>query len=104
MPPQIASLILLVLEELGVRRSEALATTGMDEKALGDADHRISYRDMLTLIERALALAPLPGLGLRVGHRENIGTWGALGYAVMSCASASRSGAQNAARSTAAPS
>jgi AraC-like DNA-binding protein len=49
-------------------------------------DTYFSYKQMLALIENALALTTTPGLGLLVGSRENISSWGVLGYAIMSCA------------------
>ncbi len=86
LPPQLAGLIVSVLEERGFAPGDVLAGTGLGPAQLADVDRWISLEKMLAVIERAIALSKLPELGLVVGARENLGTWGALGYAVMSCA------------------
>ena len=85
-PPQLAGLILEVLHEQGVSSAQALRDTGIRPVLLQRDDTYFSYRQMLALIENAQALSSTPWLGMLVGARENIGTWGVLGYAIMSCA------------------
>ncbi len=86
MPTQLARLILDVLEEQGVSCGSALAGTGIRPSELDQEDTCLTYRQYLSLINHGLALSGTPELGLIVGSRENISTWGILGYAIMSCA------------------
>ena len=85
-PPQLAGLILDVLKEQGVASVQVLRNTGIRPVLLERDDSYFSYKQMLALIENALTLTKTPELGLMVGSRENISTWGVLGYAIMSCA------------------
>ncbi len=84
-PPQLAGLILSVLEEQGVARNQVLRGSGIRPVMLDSEDSFLSYHQMMSLIENALAVAKTPWLGLLVGSRENLGTWGVFGYAMMSC-------------------
>jgi AraC-like DNA-binding protein len=86
MPSQLAALLLDVLQEEGVSRAAVLAGTGIRPVMLEREDSYLTYRQYLSLINHALALSGIPDLGLVVGSRENISTWGMLGYAVMSSA------------------
>ena len=86
MPSQLAALLLDVLEEKGVSRASALAGTGIRSVMLEREEGYLTYRQYLSLINHALALSGISNLGLVVGSRENISTWGMLGYAVMSSA------------------
>ncbi len=75
-----------VLEGEGINPDQLLHGTGLQPASLEQARDNIPIRQLLTLIHRALDLSPVPGLGLRVGARESLSTWGMLGYALMSCA------------------
>ena len=86
LPTQLAGLILQVLEEQGVAASKLLKGTHLNRELLQSGDNDISFKAMLGLIEQTIALSPTPDIGLRIGRRENISTWGMLGYAIMSCA------------------
>ncbi len=86
LPPQLAGLIIEVLEEQGVSRTRVLHNTGIRPVLLERDDTYLTYQQMLTLIENSLGLSNISGLGLTVGSRENISTLGLLGYAIMSCA------------------
>ena len=85
MPPQLAVLILDVLGQMRIPHETVLPGTGIRASSLRQDGSFISYRQMVCLVENSLDLAPQPGLGLLVGRRENISTWGILGYAIMSC-------------------
>ncbi len=85
-PPQLARLIMQVLEAEGVNPNQLLHGTGLQPDSLRQAEDNLSIKQLLTVIHRALDLSSEPGLGLRVGARENISTWGMLGYALMSSA------------------
>lgn len=86
MPPQMAVQILELLEAEGISRNTVLAGTGIRPVLLERDDTYIPYHQMTALITRALALAPLQGLGMAVGASETISSWGILGYTMMSCA------------------
>lgn len=85
-PPQLAALILKILSEQGVNKTQLLKGTNINRAFLEHENDYVSYKQMLTLIENSLALTTTPELGLLVGCRENVGTWGVLGHAIMSCA------------------
>lgn len=85
-PPQLARLVLEVLAEQGVSSAQVLRNTGIRPVMLQRDEGYLSYQQMVALIENGLALTSTPQLGLLVGCRENISTWGVLGYAIMSCA------------------
>jgi AraC-like DNA-binding protein len=86
MPIQLACLIMEVLEEQGLSRASVLAGTGIRPVLLEQEETYLTYRQYLSLVNNGLALSGIPDLGLVVGSRENVSTWGILGYAVMSSA------------------
>jgi AraC-like DNA-binding protein len=69
----------------GVDPHELIRGTGFSIKDLKNSDTLKSYDQNIALIERALKLCPLPGLGLRIGRDESPTQWGILGYAMMCC-------------------
>lgn len=94
---QFAALIVNVAEQKGVDRSELFSLLQLDPERLSDTDQLLSYNEIFSLIHAALNLCPTPGLGLDVGRAQTVGSWGVLGYALMSCANeieAARIGAQ----------
>ncbi len=56
---------------------------GLDD--LQDPAQRISYRQAVVMIQRALKLLPDQGLGLWVGDRNVLGTLGLLGHVLSLC-------------------
>ncbi len=56
----------------------------LDADTVDSADARLSYRDSITVIERALRAWPRPSLGLEVGTRGALTPMGMLGFAMMS--------------------
>lgn len=85
MPPQLAVQLLELLEEQGVSRAHVLAGTGIRPLLLEQEGAFIPYRQMVNLVRRALSLSSTPALGLLIGSRENVSSWGILGYTIMSC-------------------
>lgn len=85
MPPQLAVQLLDLLEEQGVSRAHVLAGTGIRPMLLERDDTFIPYRQMVNLVRRALSLSNTPALGLLSGGKENVSSWGMLGYTIMSC-------------------
>ncbi len=83
---QIARLIVDILEEQGVAPERLFRKLDFDQKGLEGEDAFLSFNQMFGLIDAALRLSLTPWLGLKVGDRETVGTWGVLGYAIMSSA------------------
>lgn len=82
--PQLAQLITNVLDEYGIAPDDLLFGTGLSQCDLSTSEQTISIQQMLAIINRAMSLSDMPDLGLVIGCRETIGTWGILGYAIMS--------------------
>lgn len=85
MPPQLAVQLLDLLEEEGLSRAHVLAGTGIRPLVLERENTVIPYRQMVSLVRRALSLSNTAALGLCAGSRENVSSWGLLGYTIMSC-------------------
>lgn len=58
---------------------------GFTFEDLQDPAQRISYRQAVAMIQRALKALPGQGLGLWVGHRNVLGTLGLLGHVLSLC-------------------
>lgn len=84
--PQIAILLVSIVEKMGVSRKQLFAALGFEERHLFVDQSFLSLNQMSALIEAALQLSRAPWLGLEVGEAETISSWGILGYAIMSCA------------------
>ncbi len=86
MSPQVARLIVDILDDMNVSLVELFDRLDFDQGLLADDEAFLSFNQMFGLIDAALRLSPIPWLGLKVGGAETVGTWGALGYAIMSSA------------------
>lgn len=87
-PTFLFSVIASLLVDQGVRGGDIVRGVGIDMEDLSNAETRISYRQLLKLIDNALTLSPDPALGLSVAAKQNLSDWGLLGYALSSCRSA----------------
>jgi len=85
LPTQVLSLIADVVKDHGIGEFELLEGSGLLPRDLRQSGSFLKYHQVLTIIQNALRLYPEPGLGLAVGKREKISTWGLLGFAMMSC-------------------
>ncbi len=74
-----------VAEAKGVSAERLCRGLGFTLDDLQDPTLRISYRQAVAMIERALAALPQQGLGLWVGSRNVLGTLGLLGHALSLC-------------------
>ncbi|MGZ0782960.1 AraC family transcriptional regulator [Pseudomonas saponiphila] len=74
-----------VVEAKGVSAERLCRGLGFTLDDLQDPTLRISYRQAVAMIERALAALPQQGLGLWVGSRNVLGTLGLLGHALSLC-------------------
>jgi AraC-like DNA-binding protein len=79
--------ILAVLAELADRERVPvgpwLTGQGITRAQIDDASVRISYRQASLILKRALRAIPYPDIGLRVGMRQSIGSFGIVGLAMM---------------------
>ena len=82
----IANIIVNVAVDQGVAREDLLARTAFNERRLLDTESSVTYPEMFELIDQALEMTGNPALGIDVGLAETVGSWGVLGYALMSCA------------------
>jgi AraC-like DNA-binding protein len=78
-----------LLEEEGVSPGDVLRTTGITARQLRDPDELITHLQQLRVYQNAIALAPTPGLGFRLGARFKPGHHGVLGHALL-CAESGR--------------
>jgi AraC-like DNA-binding protein len=78
------ALLVGVLREQGVAPAESLGGTGLEAGVLALPGTRISYRQLLTVYENAIALAREPAIALRAGRRAHITDYGLFGYALLS--------------------
>ncbi|MDN6860363.1 AraC family transcriptional regulator [Pseudomonas sp. CAN2814] len=74
-----------VASDLGVSDERLCLGLGFTAEELQDPAQRISYRQTVAMIQRALAALPERGLGLLVGHRNVLGTLGLLGHVLSLC-------------------
>lgn len=86
LPTQVVSIIADLLREEGVNESLLLEGTTLTLSALRKQSTFIRYTQLLQILENALKLYPKPGLGLAIGRREHVASWGLLGFAVMCAA------------------
>ncbi|GAA5020274.1 AraC family transcriptional regulator [Kitasatospora paranensis] len=82
--------VLLLAEfaaERGIDRERLLAGTGIAEADLGDPHGIVQARQEIAVVRNLLrALGDRPGLGLEVGARFHLTTYGTWGYALLSSA------------------
>jgi AraC-like DNA-binding protein len=76
------------LRHYGFDVDEMLQGAGLDDNWLQNEDARISVKQYILLVERALDLSNEPALGLKIGQRQNLLEYGIWGYAVMSSTTA----------------
>jgi len=74
-----------VVSDKGVSSERLCLGLGFTIEELQDPAQRISYRQAVSMIQRALAALPEQGLGLWVGHRNVLGTLGLLGHVLSLC-------------------
>lgn len=86
LPTQVVSIIADLLREQGVNEYLLLEGTTLTLSSLRNQKTFIRYSQLLQLLDNALRLYPKPGLGLDIGRREHVASWGLLGFAVMSVA------------------
>ena len=73
------------MTKIGVSTDALLSNTGLSKDSVFDEEGQISYSQSITLINNAVMLSQVDGLGLQIGACENTSSYGLMGYA-MSCA------------------
>ncbi len=85
LPTQVLAILAdVVSENSGVKEHEILEGSGLRPRDLRLSTSMVKYHQVLTIIDNALKLCPISGLGFEVAKRENPSTWGLLGFAMMS--------------------
>lgn len=79
-------LMLETMRELRVPEESVLKNTGLSPAALADDSTLVSFLQALKFSRNLLRHSPRPDIGLHIGERYHISTYGVLGYAMMSCA------------------
>jgi AraC-like DNA-binding protein len=74
-----------VAAQKGVDADTLCRGLGFTLADLDDPAQRISYRQAVAMIQRALKALPDQGLGLWVGHQNVLGTLGLLGHVISLC-------------------
>jgi AraC-like DNA-binding protein len=84
-PPTSLQVMASLGEELGVSSEVALAGTGLQPEQLKDPTIEVTPRQELRLVDNVLsALGHPPGLGLELGQRYHLTTYGIWGFALAS--------------------
>lgn len=78
-------LITAVMEELGVEAEKLLGGTELNALDISTSVKLISYRQAMGYLKNLLHHSPVSHIGLVIGQRYLITTYGNLGYAMMSC-------------------
>ena len=74
--------LLLLAEQLGLNSDNWLNGLQLSATQLNDPSTRISYRQAIEVIRRALPTFPITGVGLAMGGNQNGGNFGLLGLAM----------------------
>ncbi|TQS45064.1 AraC family transcriptional regulator [Cryptosporangium phraense] len=83
-PPAVLTGLLDLADQYEVATSRWFAGTGVDRSRLEQPGTLVSYRQAVTVIRRALKTLPSGPLGLMIGGRDPLLTWGTLGIAMRS--------------------
>ncbi len=84
-PTQVLALLVEVAKEQGIDERCLLEGTGLRCRDLLQLGTFVNYDQSVAIWRNAYRLYPQPGLGLIVGSRETLASWGLLGFAMMSC-------------------
>lgn len=82
-PTTILAVLAQVADEENIAVESWLAGLGLTRVEIDAAATRVSYRQAVTIIRRGLRSLPYADIGLRVGARQSLGTFGVLGLAMM---------------------
>lgn len=74
--------LVLLASELGVNCEDWFTGLRLNAREVQEPDARVSYRQAIEVIRRALRSLPLDGVGLAMGAKQNGGNFGLLGLAM----------------------
>ncbi|MDP7703093.1 AraC family transcriptional regulator [Mycobacterium sp. TY815] len=86
-PPSVVTGVLDIAEQRGVRTDVWLSGTGLTRSQLDLPATRLSFRQAISILRQALRAMPPGPIGMQVGSRDVLVSWGILGFAVRSCRS-----------------
>ncbi|WP_433192999.1 AraC family transcriptional regulator ligand-binding domain-containing protein [Nocardia sp. CA-107356] len=89
-PPNIVAGVLDIVEQRGTNTEPLLVGTGLTRGQIDLPGTRLSFRQATTILRRALHTLPAGPVGMRMGGRDVLLSWGLVGFAIRS----SRSGAE----------
>jgi AraC-like DNA-binding protein len=81
-PLKIAAVV-KVLADAGVEAGEVLAGTGLSAASIADPNTRTSIEQLFTVSRNAIRLGQVPHIGLRIGQRLHVTSYGMYGYALL---------------------
>jgi AraC-like DNA-binding protein len=81
-PLKIAAVV-QVLTEAGIETGEILAGTGLSAKSIADPNTRTSIEQLLIVGRNAIRLCQAPSIGLIIGQRLHVTSYGMYGYALL---------------------
>jgi AraC-like DNA-binding protein len=84
-PTYVLAGLVEVARERGLRHDAWFSGTGLTAQQAFDPNTRVSYRQAAQVIRRAVRAHPRSDLGLAVGSRESLVSFGVLGFAMLSC-------------------
>lgn len=82
LPTNILSGLVQLAEERGIDAHAWFAGVALSPSEVCDPSARVSYRQAVAIIRRAMQSLALPNLGLVLGRRQDIGNFGVLGLAM----------------------
>ena len=82
LPTNILSGLVQLAQQRGVDANAWFAGFALSPNDVCDPSARVSYRQALALIRRAMVAMPEPSLGLLIGRHQDIGNFGLLGLAM----------------------
>ncbi len=83
-PTNLIAALVAELADAGTAATETLRNSGIAPDKLHAPETRITYRQILTVFDNALRLAPDPAMPLRAGQRMHFAAYGVVGYTVLS--------------------
>lgn len=86
-PPSIVVAVLQLAEQRGISTGPWFAGTGLTRGQLELPTTRISHRQATIILQRALKALPPGPVGMRVGGRDVLMTWGLVGFVMRSASS-----------------
>src|SRR5262245_63809057 len=82
-PPLKIAAVVRELSEAGYAADRVLSGSGVQAQTLADPNTRTSIEQLLTVGRNAIRLCHAPGLGLAVGRRMHVTSYGMYGYALL---------------------